>query len=35
MSRTLANGIVGQILIITRGELAYEVLTGSNNFSKQ
>jgi hypothetical protein len=35
MSRTFANGIVGQILATTKGELAYEVLIGSINFFEQ
>jgi hypothetical protein len=34
MLKALANIIVGQILAIVRGELAFEVLIGPNNFSK-
>jgi hypothetical protein len=35
MPKTLANKIIGQILTIARSELAYEVLTSSNNFLEQ
>ncbi len=34
MLKALANKIVEQILATTRGELAFEVLTSSNSFSK-
>jgi hypothetical protein len=35
LSRALVNQIVGQILGTTKGKLAFEVLIGSKNFSKQ
>jgi hypothetical protein len=34
MSKTFVNKIVGQILVVGRSKLAFEVLIGSNNFSK-
>jgi hypothetical protein len=34
MLRTLADRIAKQILVATRGELAFEVLTSLNSFSK-
>jgi hypothetical protein len=35
MLKTLVDRSVGQILAITRGKLAFKVLIGFNNFSKQ
>jgi hypothetical protein len=34
MLKALTNKIVGQILAMIRGELAFEVLIGPNNFLK-
>ncbi len=35
ISRAFVNKIIGQILGTTRGKLAFEVLIGSQSFSKQ